>query len=66
MDMMERTVNVERVEDLISVFGSFDEIKQRLLDNTFESAKRILCSFRESKYLYKHFLNIFVDKSTIL
>ena len=25
MDMMERTVNVERVEDLIAVFGSFDE-----------------------------------------
>ena len=30
MDMMERTVNVDRVEDLISVFGSFDENIHRI------------------------------------
>ncbi len=30
MDMMERTVNVERVEDLITVFGSFDENIKRI------------------------------------
>jgi len=30
MDMMERTVNVERVEDLITVFGSFDENINRI------------------------------------
>lgn len=30
MDMTERTVNVERVEDLIAVFGSFDENINRI------------------------------------
>ena len=30
MDMTDRTVNVERVEDLISVFGSFDENINRI------------------------------------
>lgn len=30
MDMTDRTVNVERVEDLISVFGSFDENIHRI------------------------------------
>lgn len=30
MDTMERTVNVERVEDLITVFGSFDENIKRI------------------------------------
>ena len=30
MDMTERTVNVERVEDLITVFGSFDENINRI------------------------------------
>ena len=33
MDMMERSVNVERVEDLISVFGSFDENIKRIEDS---------------------------------
>ena len=33
MDMMERTVNVERVEDLIAVFGSFDENINRIEDS---------------------------------
>ena len=33
MEMTERTVNVERVEDLISVFGSFDENINRIEDS---------------------------------
>ena len=33
MEVMERTVNVERVEDLISVFGSFDENIHRIEDS---------------------------------
>ena len=33
MDVMERTVNVERVEDLIAVFGSFDENLRRIEDS---------------------------------
>ena len=33
MDMMERTVNVERVEDLITVFGSYDENIKRIEDS---------------------------------
>ena len=33
MDMTERTVNVERVEDLIAVFGSFDENINRIEDS---------------------------------
>ena len=33
MDTMERTVNVERVEDLITVFGSFDENIKRIEDS---------------------------------